>query len=82
MIETMVQTQENITIILFAGIAGIAKLICAGEQHSIPYKTYFGEDAIDKFISDITNESEYCCRLLERSFNKTFAMAEKNLCKL
>ena len=38
----LVQILKNIKIILFA-------VICADDRYSKPYKTYFGEDAIDKF---------------------------------
>ena len=42
------------------------------EQCSRSYKTYFSEEANDKFIIDITNESDYCRTLLARNFNKPF----------
>ena len=38
----LVQILKNIKIILFA-------VICVDDRYSKPYKTYFGEDAIDKF---------------------------------
>ena len=46
-------------------------------KYSRPYKSYFGEDAIEKFISDVISEREYCRRLLARNFNKTPVMTEK-----
>ena len=30
--------------------------------YSKPYKTYFGEDTIDKFVHDMIGESEYCSK--------------------
>ena len=39
------------------------KLICADDQYSKPDKTYFGEDAIDKFLNDMMKESEYCSKV-------------------
>ena len=41
------------------------KLICVDDQYSKPYKTYFNKDAIDKFLNDLINESEYCSKIIE-----------------
>ena len=35
------------------------KLICLDKKYSKIYKSYFGVDAVDKFIDDITSECEY-----------------------
>ena len=32
------------------------KLVCVDDRYSKPYKTYFGKDAIDKFLNDIVKE--------------------------
>ena len=46
------------------------------ELYSKPYKTYFGEDAIDKFLNDWMKESEYYSKVIETEFKKPFVMAE------
>ena len=51
--------------------------ISVDEKYSRPYKSYFGEDAIEKFISDVISEREYYRRLLARNFNETPVMTEK-----
>ena len=48
------------------------KLICVGEQYSRSYTTYFGEEANDKLIIDITNENDYCRTSSARKFNKPY----------
>ena len=40
------------------------KLICVDEQYSKPYKTFFGEDAIDNFFNDMIKESKYCSKVI------------------
>ena len=44
------------------------KLICVDKQYCEPFKSNFGEDAIEKLWNDIINESEYCRRIIEREF--------------
>ena len=39
------------------------------EQYSKPYKSYFGENTIEKVLNDIINESDYFHRVIEREFN-------------
>ena len=39
------------------------------EQYSKPYKSYFGENTIEKVLSDIINERDYFHRVIEREFN-------------
>ena len=53
------------------------KLICVDEQYSRPYKTYSGENTTNRFINEM-NESEYCCGVIEREFNKPYVMNKKN----
>ena len=55
------------------------KYICADEQHSKPYKSYFGEDAIDKFLNDTIKECAFCSKLIETEFNKLFLWLKKIL---
>ena len=43
----------------------------------VTYKSFFGEDAFDKLISDITSESEYCRVLLQINFNKPLVITKK-----
>ena len=54
------------------------KLICADKQYSKPYKSYFGEDAINKFLYDMMNECEYCHRVIEREINKPLDMRKED----
>ena len=41
------------------------KLICIDDRYSKPFRTYFGEDTIDRFLNDMIKESEYCSRKLK-----------------
>ena len=54
------------------------KLICVDDQYSKPYKIYFGENAIDKFLIDVIKESEYCSKVIETEVNKPPFMTEKD----
>ena len=36
------------------------KVICVDEKYRKPYKTYIDEDAMNKFLNDITKKSGYC----------------------
>ena len=53
------------------------KLICFHDRYSKPYKTYFDEDDIDRFLNDMIKEGEYCSKVIETKFNKLLAMTEK-----
>ena len=53
------------------------KLVCVDDQYSKLDRSYFGEDAIDKFLNDMIKESKYCSRVIETKFNKTLAMTKK-----
>ena len=46
------------------------KLICIHKQNSKPYKSYFGEDPINKFSVDMEHESIYCSGILDRIFKQ------------
>ena len=54
------------------------KLICVDDQYSKPYKIYFGENAIHKFLIDVIKESEYCSKVIETEVNKPPFMTEKD----
>ena len=41
--------------------------MCVDDHYIRLYKSYFGEDAVDKFKCGITNESEYWRRLYKRT---------------
>ena len=41
------------------------KLVCVDDQYSKLDKSYFGEDAIDKFLNDMIKESKYCSKVIE-----------------
>ena len=53
-------------------------MICADGWYSKPYKTYLGEDAIDKFLNDLIKESEHCSKVIGTKFNKPLIMSEKD----
>ena len=53
------------------------KLIYVDDQYSRQYKTWFGEDAIDKFVNDMIEQSEYCSNVIETEFDKPLIMSEK-----
>ena len=40
------------------------QLICIHERNSKPHKTYFVEDAIDKFLNDIKEEGKYYSKVI------------------
>ena len=54
------------------------RLIYADVQYSKPYKSYFGEDTINKFMTDTVNENIYCSKILHKNFDKPLAMNEKS----
>ena len=54
------------------------KLICVDDQYSKPYKIYFGENAIHKFLIDVIKESEYCSKVIETEVNKPPFIIEKD----
>ena len=53
------------------------KLICADESYGKPYKTYFGEDAIDTFFS-ISLKSKCCSEVIETEFNEPLVMTKND----
>ena len=53
------------------------KLKCVYEQYNKPYKTYFSDDGIDKFVIGMVRESEYCSRVIERKFKKPLCMTKR-----
>ena len=53
--------------------------MCVDNRYSKPYKTYFGEDAIDIFSNAMIKESEYCSKVIETKFHKPLIMTEKIL---
>ena len=38
--------------------------MCILERNSKPYKTYFVEDAVDKFLNDIIEEGKYYSKVI------------------
>ena len=54
------------------------KMICVDDRHSKLYKTYFGEDRIDKFLYDMIKESEHCSKVIETEVNKLLVISEKD----
>ena len=53
--------------------------MCVDNRYSKPYKTYFGEDAIDILSNAMIKESEYCSKVIETKFHKPLIMTEKDL---
>ena len=54
------------------------KLICGDERYSKPQKSFFCKDDIDKFVNDMTEESEYCSKVIETEFNKPLVLTKKH----
>ena len=54
------------------------KAICVDDRYSKPYKTYFVEGAIDKFLKDTVKESKYFSKVTQREFNKPLSMTGKD----
>ena len=52
-------------------------LICFDDRYSKPYKTNFGEDAIDKFLNDMIKDNEYCSKTFKTKFNKSLVLTKK-----
>ena len=52
-------------------------MICADKRYGKSYQTYFGGDAIDKFLNDV-KESEYCSKITETEFNKRLDLTKKD----
>ena len=46
------------------------KLVCADDKFSKPFKTYFGEDAVYNFISNMIEESKYCSEVIKNILTK------------
>ena len=66
----MIQTLKDITIIFVAVLA-------TNERSSRPYKTYFDEGAIDKFLSDMVKDSGYCSKVIKTQFDKPRVITDK-----
>ena len=54
------------------------KVIHVDERYSKPYKTYFGEDAIENFLNEMVKEKEYCSTVIKGKFNKSLVMTKKD----
>lgn len=63
-LKKIFQTLKTIHIVCSFGY----KLICIDGEYSRPYKYYFGEDAVSKFISDGIDESIICQRIFGKYF--------------
>ena len=52
-----------------------SKLISIDDKFSKP-KSYLGEDAVCNFINNTVQESQYCSEVMQRQFNKDFAITK------
>ena len=52
------------------------KIVCADDQFSKPFKSYLGEDAFHKFITNMTEESKYCRRVMKEHFTNELIMTK------
>ena len=43
------------------------KLKCVNDRYSKPYKAYFGEDPIDKFLNDLIEKANLVLNLLKQN---------------
>ena len=66
----MIQTLKDVKIILISVLGTI-------ERFSAPYKTYFGEDAINKFLKDMVTDSGYCPKVIKTQFDKPRVITDK-----
>ena len=53
------------------------KLVCIDDKFSKPIVLYRGENSAYRFIKVIFEEYEYCKKVMEKHFNKTLIMTEK-----
>ena len=47
------------------------------DQFSKRFKSYLGQDAVHKFITNIVEESKYCGHVIKEHFNKEFVMTKE-----
>ena len=47
------------------------KLVYDDDKFCKPFKTYLGEDAIQKFFNSFIEESKYCSQRKQKHFNKS-----------
>ena len=53
------------------------KSIFVDKKYSKSYKTLCGKDVIDKVINNLLNNSEYCCRVIEKEFDTPLFITKK-----
>ena len=75
-LKKIFQTLKTIHIVCSFGY----KLICIDGEYSRPYKYYFGEDAVGKFISDKIDESINCQRIFGKYFEDSKNSAKSWIC--
>ena len=54
------------------------ELVSGDDQFSNPSKSYLGQDAAHKFITNMVAESKYCSRVTKTNFNKELAITEEH----
>ena len=63
MIQTLKKCQDHI--VCSYGY----KLTCVYDRYGKPYKTYFGENAIEKLLNNMIKEKEYWFKVIETELN-------------
>ena len=54
------------------------KLVCNDNKFSKPFKSYWGEDAVDNFINNMIEESKYCTDIMKKHFSKELVMTKND----
>ena len=54
------------------------KLVCVDDNFDKPFETHLGEEGVDKFISNMIEESKYCIEVIKKHFNKEFVMTKED----
>ena len=54
------------------------KTACDDDQFSKPFKSYIGQDAVHKFITNMVEESKFCSRVMKEHFNKKLLMTNED----
>ena len=53
------------------------KLVCCDDKFSKPVQIYRGKNAVNKFLSKMIEEAEYCKQIKEKHFNQEMIIAPK-----
>ena len=54
------------------------KSLCVDDKFCKPFKKYLAEDAVEKFINNMIEESKYFSEVMKKHFNKVLAKRASN----